>query len=257
MNCEHVRKVLDAYLDGELDATSNGQLATHLGACPVCRALHQERGALSSALQQLPRHDLPQALDRTLRKAIDSAGLAGGRGLSAKPRRWWATWPSLAMAGASAVIAFGVGLWVAAPARLDDRSEAVIGQHVASLRQGATLVTVASSDRHTVKPWFAGRVDFAPPVRDLQPHGFALIGARLEQVAGHDAAAIVYRIREHDINLFVWRVAGSDVEPVVVSTRHGYSVVTWATQGLSLAAVSDVDPQDLQRFADLVRMPAR
>ena len=256
MNCEHVRKVLDAYLDGELDATSNGELAVHLGACPGCRALHQEREALGAALRQLPRHDLPSALDRTLRKAIDAA--AGDRSVSPEPRRGWAPpWPSLAMAGASAVIAFAVGLWVAGPARLDDQSEAVIGQHVASLRQGATLAQVTSSDRHTVKPWFAGRVDFAPPVRDLQPHGFALIGARLDQVAGHDAAAIVYRIREHDINLFVWRVAGSGAEPVVVSTRHGFSVVTWAGQGLSLAAVSDVDPQDLQQFADLVRMPAR
>ncbi len=150
-----------------------------------------------------------------------------------------------------------LGVWVASPVRLPDPREPVIARHVASLRGAQNLIQVASSDRHAIKPWFAGRVDFAPTVRDLQSNGFALIGARLDRVASRDTAVIVYRIREHDINLFVWRIATGSAEPVVASALHGYSIVTWAAEGLGFAAVSDVDSQDLQRFAELVRAPAR
>ena len=169
------------------------------------------------------------------------------------PPRW--RWPAIALCGA--VIAFGAGLLVGRPLPVDDAREVFIARHVASLRPGEVKVQVASSDRHTVKPWFAGRVDFAPPVRDLQTGGFTLLGARLDLVRDQPTAAIVYRIREHDINLFVRRSSLPGPEPLVASALRGFSVVTWAEDGLNFVAVSDVDGQDLLRFAQRVRPPAR
>lgn len=271
MNCEHVQKVLDAYLDRELDAATHAQLTEHLGGCTACAALRALRETLGTALRQLPHFEPPAGLRRTIADAIASAesvsrsaaepARVAGRGdtgaADSRTRVWPRRWPSVALAAGSAALAFMLGVWVASPVRLPDPREPVIARHVASLRGAQNLIQVASSDRHAIKPWFAGRVDFAPTVRDLQSNGFALIGARLDRVASRDTAAIVYRIREHDVNLFVWRIATGSAEPVVASALHGYSVVTWAAEGLGFAAVSDVDSQDLQSFAALVRAPAR
>jgi anti-sigma factor RsiW len=273
MNCEHVQKVLDAYLDRELDASTHAELAQHLLGCPACAALQARRETLATALRRLPRFEPPAQLRRTIGDAIaaaesvsrtaaePAAAREAGRvdvgAADSRPRVWPWRWPSVALAASSAALAFMLGVWVASPVRLPDPREPVIARHVASLRGAQNLIQVASSDRHAIKPWFSGRVDFAPTVRDLQSSGFALIGARLDRVASRDTAAIVYRIREHDINLFVWRIATPSAEPVVASALHGYSIVTWAAEGLGFAAVSDVDSHDLQRFAELVRAPAR
>jgi anti-sigma factor RsiW len=118
------------------------------------------------------------------------------------------------------------------------------------------LVQVAASDRHVVKPWFQGSVDFAPPVRDLSAEGFALLGARLDRIGDQQAAVVVYRIRNHPIDLFVWRANGDAAAPVQPAVERGFSVATWAQQGLRFAAVSDVDARDLERFARAVQSPS-
>ena len=271
MNCEHVSKVLDAYLDRELDDATNRQLDGHLAGCPACGARLVERRALGHSLRTLPRWQLPADRRAALVCSIDAAegapGTAAAPAPSAagetegapepvvltgrSPPRW--RWPAIALC--SSVIAFAAGLQVGSPVPSDDAREVFIARHVASLRLGEAKVQVASSDRHTVKPWFAGRIDFAPPVRDLQTGGFTLLGARLDHVSDQPTAAIVYRIREHDINLFVRRSSMPGTEPVVASALRGFSIVTWAEGGLSFVAVSDVDAQDLQRFAQRIRSP--
>jgi anti-sigma factor RsiW len=130
-----------------------------------------------------------------------------------------------------------------------------VASHVAALAPTRQLIQVASSDRHTVKPWFQGKVDFAPPVKDLSSDGFALIGGRLDQVADKPAAAVVYQVRKHVINLFIWRAADHTPDAMATTSVRGFSVTTWAAGGLRFAAVSDVDRRDLTRFAQLIGTP--
>lgn len=265
MNCEHVHKVLDAYLDHELDHATHAQIALHLSSCAGCHGLLAEREVLGEALRRLPRHALPEALLHAISSAIAPADRAGdhatdrtaGRTAATLPRRAFPSWRSLGLGAAGAALVFLLGIWVGAPSRLGDTREPFIARHVASLGNPRNLVQVSSSDRHTVKPWFAGRIDFAPPVRELQSAGFELLGGRLDRLNGRSAAALVYRIREHHINLFVWRIDAPGSELMMASTVHGYSVAAWAAEGLGFAAVSDVDAQDLQRFTELVRSPPR
>ena len=133
-------------------------------------------------------------------------------------------------------------------------SEQAVASHVASLAPPRRLVDVESSDRHVVKPWLSGKIDFAPPVLDLEPYGFTLLGARLDHVGNRQAAAVVYRIRNHDINLFVWRAAreGMRTETELTAVR-GFGVASWTHNGLMFVAVSDVDRRDLQKFVDALR----
>ena len=188
--------------------------------------------------------------------ADHSADRTWRRDAATRSRRVFPSWRSLGLGAVGAALAFLLGVWVGAPSLLGDTREPVIARHIASLGNPQNLVQVSSSDRHTVKPWFVGRIDFAPPVRELQSAGFELVGGRLDRFNGRSAAALVYRIREHHIYLFVWRVEALGSEPMRASTLHGYSVATWAAEGLGFAAVSDVDAQDLQHFAELVRNPA-
>ena len=132
--------------------------------------------------------------------------------------------------------------------------EQLVARHVASLAR-ASPVDVAASDRHVVKPWFQGKVDFSPAVRDLSAQGFVLRGARLDRLAGEQAVAVVYQVRQHPINLFVWRDTGDRAVPLAFSSARGFSLATWRDGGLAYAAVSDVEPGDLERFARDIQAP--
>ena len=252
MNCDHVLRMLDAHLDQELDDATDAQLAQHLASCTACAGVHAEREAVRAGFRLLPRHAPSVQLRRSIADALTTLDRLDvpmrARGLS-----WW---HASACAAAAAALAFVLGLWVAGPPAAQDAREDAIARHVASLAHGAQRVQVHSADRHVVKPWFAGRIDFAPPVRDLAAHGFTLVGGRVDSLAGKTAAAVLYRIRQHDINLFVSRAADSRDEPSAASTVRGFSVLTWASDGLAFTAVSDVDPRELQRFAQLVQAPA-
>ncbi len=244
MSCARVRQVLDALVDRELDAATQRELETHLASCPDCERLRGERVALREQIRkEAPYFSAPASLRRAV------AGLGEKR----ERRR-----PSWAQAGwlAAAAGAFGIvaGIWLGRPVPDDARRDLAVASHVASLSPQRRLIEVASADRHAVKPWFAGKLDFAPPVRDLAAEGFALAGARLDHVGDRQAAAIVYRVRNHDINLFVWR-AGNEAqrEKTDVSVVRGFGVATWAEDGLRFAAVSDVDLRDLERFSERVR----
>ena len=131
-------------------------------------------------------------------------------------------------------------------------AEQVVASHVASLGPARRLVEVASTDRHVVKPWFQGKVDFAPVVRDLSAEGYALLGGRLDHVAEGQAVAIVYKVREHVVSLFVWRAANPRDEPLALSSARGFSVASWSEAGLRFAAVSDAEAREIEHFARLV-----
>jgi anti-sigma factor RsiW len=138
------------------------------------------------------------------------------------------------------------------PAADDPLREQLVASHVASLADPKRLLDVTAGERHVVKPWFQGKVDFAPSVQDLSADGFVLLGARVDHVGEKQAAAIVYRIRAHVINVFVWR-AKAESAALVETRSRGFSVASWTEDGLRYSAISDVDSRDVRRLAALLR----
>lgn len=247
MSCARLHQMLDAYVDGELDAATAAELDAHVAACAACAALRGEREALSARIRAAaPYYPAParlrSGLDRMLRRA--------------DPRPQGPSWPLAgALAAAAAVAGLVAGVWLGRGPITDPPLDEVVASHVASLAPDRKLVDVASSDRHVLKPWFAGRSEFAPSVRELSAEGFELVGARLDHVGHHQAAAVVYRLRNHYINLFMWRGPAGAAEPTRVVTARGFGVATWSAGGVRFAAISDLDRRDLERFAQLASAP--
>jgi anti-sigma factor RsiW len=257
VNCPRTRQMLDAWLDGELDSATGAEIAGHLAGCASCAALRGARDTLRRrVLEEAPYYVATDTLAESIRRSLGAAADAAPRTQAPGVRERRPTWLQAGvLAGACALLGAVVAGALMAPPQGPAVYEQVIDSHVASLRPGR-LIEVASLDRHVVKPWFQGKLDFAPVVRDLAVEGFALQGARLDAVGERPAAAIVYRVRNHPVNLFVWRAGDSRSTALAVSMLRGYGVATWAQDGLQFAAVSDVDAGELERFARLILGPA-
>ena len=259
-NCLRTRQMLDGWLDGELDPATGDEIARHVAQCPGCLALRSERERLRTSLRAAaPRFVAPVALRQSVLRALraEQAPRIGGNldsGAHKRPpaARLLSWWHAFVLAGAaSAATALVTEMLVRAPVDAgtnESPREQVVTRHIASLA-GAHLIDVASSDSHVVKPWFQGKIDFAPRVRDLSAQGFILQGARQERIAGRPAVAVVYKIRNHPVNLFIWREPKERDGALSLATVRGFSVGTWAAGGLEFAAVSDVEQGDLERFA--------
>ena len=148
-----------------------------------------------------------------------------------------------------ALLAWNMALWTVAPPSDDTVARDVVAAHVRSLMAPNRLADVASSDRHAVKPWFAGKLDFAPPVRDLSSSGFPLAGGRLDYVDGHPVAALAYGRRLHTVNLFVWPAPGAADTAPVTSNRSGYTLAHWTKGQMRHWAISDASREELEAFA--------
>ena len=191
-------------------------------------------------------HRAPDALRKRVRASLAEAARAEHR-----PAAWRIFGMALACA-AVAAITWNLAITTLTPAEGDRIAEQVLAAHVRSLMAPNHLADVASTDQHTVKPWFAGKLDFAPPVADFSTAGFELTGGRLDYIEGHAAAAITYRHRLHTVNLFVWPAKGhADTAPRVQS-RQGYGLVGWVRGELRFCAISDTAPAELVALADLV-----
>jgi anti-sigma factor RsiW len=239
--CEDKLPLLGALLDGELDAANAVALEAHLKTCAGCaEALAHLEGLHGALADPALRAPAPAALRARIEADI-------GRG-ARRPAAGRAVWAS---SGALAGIAACLLVFFAAPQLSTGRAQAeFVDSHVRSL-QASHLLDVATSDRHTVKPWFNGRIDFAPPVVDLADQGFPLAGGRLDYVGGRQVAAIVFKRRLHTINLFVRPAAGLAPEAGFVARKDGYSLVRWTAGGLEFWAVSDIDPKELDLFHQL------
>jgi anti-sigma factor RsiW len=254
---------VDLALDGELDETDRAELEAHLAGCPTCRGFRTDRLALRSALAaELPRLQASAALRARVREALraeaDTEAEAGAKPAGAPVRRLHprgmprTAWRWLAMAASVAVVA--VGSWRLGASRADSvaLADEVVASHVRSLMPGH-LSDVVSSDQHTVKPWFDGRLDFSPPVHDFAGRGYPLLGGRLDYLDGRPVAALVYGRRRHVISVFLWPSDG----PAAVTTlpiRRGYHVLRWATPQFVYWITSDVGLAELTDFGAMLRL---
>jgi len=254
MDCNEIRGLIEADTDGELDLVRHLELAAHLRACPEC-ARHAEavRARRDALRQSLPRFTAPPQLAGRIRASLQAEG-APAPATSALPRRPLLFSPIWNVAGLAASLAFAVLVgfsWGNARARANLLVDEAVADHVRSL-QAAHLTDVVSTDQHTVKPWFAGKLDFAPPVADLAAAGFPLGGGRLEHLAGRPAAALVFHRRQHAINLFVWP-ADSGAVSARQSGCDGYNTVSWSQGGMNFLAVSEIPAGELSQFAAAFR----
>lgn len=249
MSCELTPTVLHGYLDGELDAARAADFERHLVSCSECVTALETQEKLRSSLQ---RAALYERAPLALRQAVQAQLGAPARS-SVTPIRNLPTWRWLAMA-ATFLLAVLLG-WRLLPLVRGNHGEttlasAIVDAHLRSLQPGH-LEDVQSTDQHTVKPWFDGKLDFAPPVHDFVDEGFPLQGGRLDVVHGRTVAVLVYARRKHLINVFVWPTSEPDSEPVSGS-QLGYHWVDWRKSGMELCAVSDVSPDDLANLHHLL-----
>ena len=248
MNCALALRMLDGYIDDEIDAATAAKLVEHLASCTACAEMHGQRVAMRSALRATSlRHVAPPGLRKSILRDIERREQPEARSL-----RWW---QALVLGGSTAIFGALGGWWLAQPRALETLPEFAVARHVASLSPAGPRIDVASSDRHVVRPWFQGRLEFAPLVRDLSAQGFDLVGARLDRVGDRQAVAVVYRLHSHIINVFSWRGRADAPETEAEATIRGFNVVTWSDRDMDFAAVSDTDSVELRRFSKAYRAP--
>lgn len=248
MNCQDVRLLLHAYLDGELGAADSVQVARHLAGCEACMQRFHAHTRLHGDLRAA---DLYRPAPAALRARIASQ-LPRDVATPRMPDRRWNF--ALAALAALFVIAAVFAGWQTLQLRhrsVDALVAEAVSDHVRSLLPGH-LFDVRSTSEHTVKPWFDGRVDFSPQVKDLSAQGFELIGGRLDVLDGRQVAALVYKRHLHTINVFQWPAGGSPAA-VPPQTLDGYHVLGWNDAGLRFVAVSSVATSDLEAFVRAFR----
>ena len=246
MTCERLGDpALSGYLDGELRAAERRWWEEHLAHCPACRDELDRLRALSASLRrELPPTEPSSAFREDLRRLLRSEPASRARPRLPRPR--WA--PAALAAGLVFAVGFGLGHRAGSDGAGDPIVAQVVAGHVRSLEVDH-LVDVASSEHHVVKPWFAGKLDFSPPVPDLAAEGFPLVGGRIDYLGGRQVAALVYQRGPHRINLMIWPGATSarcDRGPAMV--RQGFNLAHGRAAGMEFWAVSDLNPQELQEF---------
>lgn len=249
MTCRELRTLLHGYMDGELDLVRNVEIEEHLRTCGECSRIYQAQLALRSALQSDELYfRAPAGLERKVRMATQKP-----ERMSWLPRPQVPDWIGAALAAAAVVaLAFFVPPMISRSSETERIAQDVASAHIRSLMPGH-LTDVPSSENHTVKPWFAGKLDFSPPVVDLSAEGFSLVGGRLDYAAGRPVAALVYRRGKHLINLFVWPSAAAHESSESGDARQGYNLLFWTRGQSNFCAISDVNRDELRRFASLVR----
>jgi len=240
---DHVeaQTLIEAYVDGELDAANAHDVEEHLRTCQECRGVELRIRDLRTVLTaSVPAYRATSRLRKNVRAALRQEAKSGTEG------SWpFLRWPILATA--FALLLLGVFVFQSTRSSRSAVVDEVIAAHVRSLL-ATHLVDVASSDQHTVKPWFNGKVDFAPEVQDFAKDGFPLVGGRLDYLGGKTAVALVYRRNQHPINVLIAPAPGKADSAQTSITRRGYNLLHWTRNEMEYWAVSDLNGNELQQF---------
>jgi anti-sigma factor RsiW len=248
MNC--APDLIEAYLDEELDAPLRAAVGQHVAACPECSEAYARLLGQKASIKAAARYyNAPPELRQSVRDALRHSTVA-----EAKPRVSERPWRWLAIAATMLLVASISSnlLQLRHSAAENSIAESVVGDHIRSLL-GTHLVDVPSSDQHTVKPWFAGKLDFSPDVKNFEVEGFPLVGGRIEYLAGRRVAALVYRRRQHVINVFTWPAESAKATSEVRLARDGYNLLQWTEGPMTYWAASDLSAVELDRLRDLYR----
>jgi anti-sigma factor RsiW len=260
VSCEEAQQWINPYVDGELDLALTLQVERHLDECPACAQLRDRIEAVRAAVSNAAlRRRAPAELAARIRGSSQKHGpeLVAGPGVVARTTTSDArstSWRWLSIAAAVVALASLAGTWLFYGSRGSSGelvAQQIVTSHIRSLLADH-LMDVVSTDKHTVKPWFTGKLGFSPPVDDLADRGFALSGGRLDVVGDQTIAGLVYRHRKHVINLFIWPNTDELAAPPAALTRNGYHLRCWTGQEMHFAAISDLNEAELQEFADLL-----
>lgn len=250
MNCTETQRLLHMYVDAELDTADTLEVEQHLQKCTACLQIYNNYQALRTAIKT---GSLYFQAPENLRKRIRSSVLKTNKTAFISHVM---SWRGLSVA-AVLIFAMLLTLWGFTrfwPAYVEESSlpQEVLSSHVRSL-MADHLVDVPSSDQHTVKPWFNGKLDFSPSVVDLASQGFPLLGGRLDYLDNRPVAAVVYRHQKHVINLFIWPSAQNIGNETNTTTLQGYHLIHWTGSGMTYWVVSDLNLNELQKFVQLVQ----
>ena len=249
MSCHETREWIHGYLDDEIDLVKSVEVEEHLKDCYACtRAYERIRGLRSAVGDGSLRFEPPANFESRLRSVLRREGEAEPRPVGI---RWQWIVVGVSLAGAFLLIWAAAMMFARQPAG-DLLAQEIVSSHVRSLMANH-LTDVPSSDQHTVKPWFDGKLDFSPPVKDLSQQGYVLTGGRLDYIGNRPVAALVYQRRQHPINLFVWPANGAGDLSEKASVHQGYNLIRWSNAGMTYWAVSDLNLAELQQFVQMLR----
>jgi len=252
LSCQTAQELIHAYVDGELDLARSLEVEQHMEQCEVCAIAYRNQTALRSALKDSSLyHSAPAGLEKRIRSSLrrEAKSEVGRRSFG------W-SWLPVGVALAC-VLLMALVIWQAVPGLRPSRDELLaqemVSNHVRSLQLESHRTDVISSDQHTVKPWFDGKLDFAPPVKDFSGQGFPLLGGRLEYLNNRAVAALIYQRQKHFINLYIWPAEQSNATSEVATKRQGYNLLHWTNSGMNYWAVSDLNGVELHEFSRLVQ----
>lgn len=248
MRCEGTPETLDAYIDSELDVLTAAQFERHLAECTSCFAACQRYRRVHDAVKAtIPSFAPPKGLEDKIRASLRQTERKQDRAIR---RQWFShgrSWAVAVSVMALLVLSALIFQLMKRPPASELLAEQVVSSHIRSLMPNH-LRDVISTDQHTVKPWFSGKLDFSPGVNDLSSEGFPLIGGRLDYLDNRPVAALVYKRRQHTINLFIWPSSSSDSNLQTNSIR-GFNTIHWTQASMTYWAVSDLNAAELREFA--------
>ncbi len=249
MTCAESKTLLNAYVDGELDSAGSLSVEGHVQSCATCQADVARLRALAHAIENNAiRFRAPARLKRNVKSAIRAANPETRNSLFG----WrWAT------AFAAAMVVVVVAGWAVGTQWRRSSEETllvndIVSSHVRSMMANH-ITDVSSSDSHTVKPWFSGKLDYSPPAKDLTAQGFRLVGGRLDYLNHRPVAALVYQRSQHLINLFVWPSSGTAIRQEDQLARQGYNLIHWTESGMTYWLVSELNTTELNECARLLK----
>jgi anti-sigma factor (TIGR02949 family) len=259
MDCNQTRTHLHAYLDGETEPKADAAVGHHLETCPCCREEYLAYQQLGFAVRRdATYHSAPERLAHRIASALPATTTPAPTATAPGSMGLWSSWLSSRWAASFAsfllisILSSGMTYYLTVPDQKDVLAQEVVGAHVRSL-MADHLTDVTSADQHTVKPWFNGRVDVAPPVKDFAAEGYPLVGGRLDYLDDRPVAALIYRHDRHLINVFMWPTAAGEIAPPATLVRQGYNLLHWQHSGLAFWAISDLNADALNRFVSLMQ----